>query len=260
MSYIIMKELQPLAKDTSYTKKELALNYPFLKYASTHVLYHAEKAQAGCITQALVQQPHREFRRLRRFHDIFEENSSLRYSTGANLLYALSLHGYHKLVPIVLLEKGANVNAHGGKCGTALQAASVHGQEATVALLLKKGADVNSQGGEYGNALQAASYCKHEAIVALLIEKGADVNVQGGDYSNALQAASVHGYKTAVALLLEKGADVNAQGGKYGNALQAASACGYGATVALLLEKGANVNAQGGQYGRLAPDSHFRQS
>ena len=73
MSYIMMKELEPLVKDMPHTKKELAFNYPFLEYASTYVLYHAENAQAGCITQqALVQrlqQPHREFERLRSFHD-----------------------------------------------------------------------------------------------------------------------------------------------------------------------------------------------
>ena len=44
-------------------------------------------------------------------------------------------------------------------------------------LLLEKGADVNSHGGEYGNALQAASFRGHEAIVKLLLEKGADVNL-----------------------------------------------------------------------------------
>lgn len=43
--------------------------------------------------------------------------------------------------------------------------------EATVVLLLEKGADVNAQG-RRRNALQIASSTGHEAIAALLLEKG----------------------------------------------------------------------------------------
>jgi hypothetical protein len=257
MSYIIIDELEPSVEGMSDTdsqdfKNRLAFNYPFLKYTSTHVLYHANKAQAGGVTQqALVQrlqQSHGEFKRLGSLHDIFEENTWLRYSTGTDLLYAVSLHGHYELVQTVLYEKGADVNAQGGYYGNALQAASYSGSKAIVALLLEKGADVNAQGGHYGNALQAASWKGNEAIVPLLLKKGADVNTQSGYYGNALQAASSEGEMAVVALLLEKGADVNAQGGKYGNALQAASSEGEMAVVALLLEKGADVNAQGGKY------------
>ncbi|KAK1623175.1 hypothetical protein BDP81DRAFT_293432, partial [Colletotrichum phormii] len=46
--------------------------------------------------------------------------------------------------------------------------------------LIDKGADVNAQGGRYGNALQAASEGGHREIVQLLLEKGADVNARGG--------------------------------------------------------------------------------
>ena len=163
-----------------------------------------------------------------------------------NALQAASSRG-HEMVVQLLLEKGADINAQGGEYGNALQAASSRGHEAVVHLLLEKGADVNAQGGWYGNALQAASSEGHEAVVQLLLEKGADVNAQGGWYGNALQAASSRGHEAVVQLLLEKGADVNAQGGPYGNALQAASSRGHEAVVQLLLEKGADVNAQGGR-------------
>ncbi|PVH69880.1 ankyrin [Cadophora sp. DSE1049] len=158
----------------------------------------------------------------------------------ASPIYYASLEGLFEPL-ILLLEKGADVNAQGGEYGNALQAASFRGCEAISALLLKKGADVNAQGGRYGNALQAASLEGHEAIAVLLLEKGADVNAQGGEYGNALQAASVRGHEAIVVLLLEKGADVNAQGGEYGNALQAASARDHEAIAVLLLEKGART-------------------
>ena len=73
-----------------------------------------------------------------------------------------------------------------------------------VELLLAKGADVNAQGGRYGTALQAALYRGHEEVVELLLAKGADVNAQGGRYGNALQAASVYGNKKVIELLLDK--------------------------------------------------------
>ena len=66
----------------------------------------------------------------------------------------------------------------------------MNGYEQIVGLLLDKGAEINAQGGKYSNALQAASVKGHERIVGLLLEKGAEVNPQDGQHSdNALQAA-----------------------------------------------------------------------
>jgi ankyrin repeat protein len=60
----------------------------------------------------------------------------------------------HEEVVRLLLDKGADVNVHGGACGNALHAASEGGHEAVVKMLLEKGADVNAEGGYYGNALR----------------------------------------------------------------------------------------------------------
>ncbi|KAM4061838.1 ankyrin repeats (many copies) domain-containing protein [Hirsutella rhossiliensis] len=172
----------------------------------------------------------------------------------------------HKVVRIflqTLLNKGADVNAQGGRYGNALQAASTQGHEKVVQTLLDKGADVNIQGGEDGNALQAASLEGHEKVVQMLLEKGADVNSQSclmwrtregcSDAArewrrvrHALQAASLKGHEKVAQMLLEKGADVNA---KDGNALCAASYGGHEKVVQMLLENGANVNTQSERYG-----------
>ncbi|KAF9050900.1 ankyrin repeat-containing domain protein [Rhodocollybia butyracea] len=151
----------------------------------------------------------------------------------------------------LLLEKGADVNAQGGKYGNALQAAAVNGNEPIVRLLLNRGAEVNTQGGEHGSALHAAANRGHEGIVHTLLERGAEVNAQGEKYGTALQAAAANGHDAIVSFLLENGADVNVQGGHYGNALQAAvwTIPSHKPTINLLLEKGAEVNAQEGLYG-----------
>jgi ankyrin repeat protein len=163
-------------------------------------------------------------------------------------LYAASYKGYEAVVRL-LLEEGANVNAWAGSYGTALQTAASGGCEAVVRLLLEKGAHVNAQAGSYGTALYIASSGGHEAVVRLLLEKGADVNAQAGSYGTALHVASFRGHEAVARLLLEEGADANAQAGSYGTALYVASSGGYEAVVRLLLEKGADINAQAGSYG-----------
>jgi ankyrin repeat protein len=55
-----------------------------------------------------------------------------------------------------------------------------------VIMLLNKGAEVNAQGGHLGNALLAALSRGYEVVVRLLLDKGANVNAQGGNYENAL--------------------------------------------------------------------------
>ncbi|MCJ1250975.1 hypothetical protein MMC30_008205 [Trapelia coarctata] len=117
---------------------------------------------------------------------------------------------------------------------TQLQAASERGHEAVVELLLDKGADINARGGRYGNALQAASVGGREQVAKLLFDRGADRR-------RRQRAASVCGYKQVVKLLLDRGADVNMQGGCYGNALQAASKRDHGQVVGLLLDRGAGL-------------------
>ncbi|GKT42724.1 putative ankyrin repeat protein L93 [Colletotrichum spaethianum] len=278
---------------------------PFLEYAASHILYHAEIALTRNITTREDKQAERGegssnlsdiFQWLRESNCWFQwwrlflvvndlrKEYLLHNEVDAGLLYTLALNALpnllraiaeisdvnaqggkygsalqvastkgHQQIVQLLLEAGANVNTQSGKYGSALQIASTKGYQQIVQLLLNAGADVNAQGGFYGNTLQAACALErgNPEIVQLLLEAGADVNAQGGEYGNALQAASIQGHQQIVQLLLEAGADVNAQGGFYGNALQAACALERGnpEIVQLLLEAGADVNAQGGEYG-----------
>ena len=153
----------------------------------------------------------------------------------------------HSEIAKLLVDKGAEINAHGVPFINALQAASARGHEQVVKLLLDKGAEINAQIRPFGNALYAASYRGHEQMIKPLVDKGADINAQGGPFGNALQAASVGGNEQMVKLLLDKGAEVNAQGEEYSNALKAALAEGHEQIVKPLLEvidtKAASVGA-----------------
>ena len=73
-------------------------------------------------------------------------------------------------------------------------------------MLLDNKADVIAHGGHYGNALQAASYGGYMQVVKVLLDNKADVNAQGGYFGNALQAASARGHEQVVKMLLNAGA------------------------------------------------------
>jgi len=250
MSYLMIGRLQ-LPKDRS-AARDLTSSYPFLQYASTYVLDHAEEAQRRGVLQTKFLhrlQKYEDFERLRHFHSAFEIIPSWGWSKGVTPLYALEFQGCHQLMKIILSESRIDVNAQGGPLGSVLQVAAAKGKEEIVWILLEKGADVNAQGGLYGSALQAAAANGNEKILGMLLEKGADVNAQGGLHGSALQVAAAKGKEEIVWMLLEKGADVNAQGGLFGSALQAAAIHENENILGMLLEKGADVNAQGGVFG-----------
>ncbi|KAI0454305.1 hypothetical protein F5B21DRAFT_504410 [Xylaria acuta] len=178
------------------------------------------------------------------FHEQISKLVNAQGGTCGYALQAASLGGHEKIVQL-LLEKGAEVNAQGGCYDSALQAASLGGHEKTVQLLLEEGANVNTEGVHFENALQSAG--DREEIIQLFADKSANIHAQGGCQSDyALQVASAGGHEKIVLLLLERGADINATSEGYGTALQAASARGKNNIVQLLLQKGADIDAEGG--------------
>ena len=150
---------------------------------------------------------------------------------------------------MLLLDRGANIDAVGGIYGTALTAAAFGRRADIVSLLLDRGADINAVGGKYGTALTTAAFCGSMNIVSLLLDRGADINAVGGKSGTALAAAALGGSTDIVSLLLDRGANINEVGGKAGTALAAAALGGRTAIVSLLLDRGADINLVGGKYG-----------
>jgi ankyrin repeat protein len=56
----------------------------------------------------------------------------------------------------------------------------VQGFERLVEMLIEQGADVNAHGGDCGNALLAASWAGHEPLVEVLIKRGVNINAREG--------------------------------------------------------------------------------
>ncbi|KAF8214458.1 ankyrin repeat-containing domain protein [Mycena galopus ATCC 62051] len=112
----------------------------------------------------------------------------------------------------LLIENGADVNLQ-GEHGAALATASWYGMVNIVLLLLDRGADVNACGGQYSCALNTALAHKREKIARILIENGANVNVLGENLCCPLGLAADWGDEDLVQLLIDTGADPNVHGG-----------------------------------------------
>lgn len=163
---------------------------------------------------------------------------------GRGPLYWAALYGSLDVIGL-MIDAGADVNARGGECGTALQAASHTGHINIVRLLIERGADVNAQDGSNGTALQAASYKGAVNIVQLLIENGANIHAESRPYGTALRAACCKDAVNVVSLLIKEGADVNARYGLFSNTvLQHAASQSALHAVRVLVKAGANVNAE----------------
>ena len=253
---------------------------PFLEYAVSNVLYHAESAGAYEVSQHdfIDTFPLATWTSLNNLH---ERHEIRRYTSSVTLPYVLADRGMVRLLSAEFQQRDPDLSAMQER-HTTLLGAAVHGSHAEVVkaileqsaskrysaselkmfvktaaekraprvleLLIEAG-DQPECGKILGSLLVKHSRSGNKEVVRLLLDKGADVNAQGGRHGNALQAASVRGYEEIAQQLLDNGADVNAQGGRYGNALQAASWRGDKEIAQQLLDKGADVNAQGGLYG-----------
>ncbi|KAJ0418603.1 ankyrin repeat-containing domain protein [Aspergillus carlsbadensis] len=165
--------------------------------------------------------------------------------TDSNLLeqclYAASSAGQEGVVKL-LLGAGVDINASGGKHGTALQVAALEGRHNVVATLLESGANVEFTNQRYGRPLAAAAEKCHINTVKVLLEHGAKINGRGGWYGFPLISAIVGKNMQLVDMLVDRGADLNAMGGRYGCPLMAAAAMNMLDLIQSLVARGARVN------------------
>jgi ankyrin repeat protein len=182
----------------------------------------------------------------------------------------------------ILVEADADINARGGGCGDALQAAASLGASKEIYQLLNLGATLNVGIGKYGSAIHAAAACGHATTAVAVLTSGIDPNIICEPYGSPLQAAACRGripasqflnldpevstnrknayvtlisqrnaceFKDTFNTLLKAGADVHCRGGQFGTALQAAAYVGDEEVVKHLLCAEVNPLVKGGFYG-----------
>jgi Ankyrin repeats (many copies) len=114
-----------------------------------------------------------------------------------------------------LLAAGVDLDSHKGGW-TALTRATLFGHEPVVEMLLDAGANINAHNPSVGSALYVAVAARRDALVQRLLDRGADPNLTPEWGLTPLMVAAMQGNMPVVRLLLARGADPRrkAPGGK----------------------------------------------
>jgi ankyrin repeat protein len=140
-------------------------------------------------------------------------------------------------VAILLVERGADVNAKDTKGVTALMYACSHGMTEVAKLLVERGADINAKNTESNTALTLACEIGLLEVVKLLLDHNAKSK-------SVLSIACEKGHLDVAKLLVERGADVNAKGKNSMTVLMRACEKGNLSMAKMLVEAGAYINAK----------------
>jgi ankyrin repeat protein len=271
-AYIDLNMELPKASDTSHLRSSLEIAFPFLKYAVENVLYHANLAEAGGISQSGFIQNFRVVDWIK-LDNIFETFQVRRHNHGTSLLYILAEKNLSSLIRIhpSRLEHFDIVDA---RYGPPLLAAFANGSKDAIQSFMEErlahepsNTLIHEMYREYGTEgrklrsninftfskrkgliLNVAEYGNDFLLTLLLTTESLLIESKHKFDSAVLYSAALTGCFQSINILLSNGTDVNAHGRYYGNALQAAAFNGHEKIVELLLHKGADVNAQGGQY------------
>ncbi|KAL3293895.1 Pfs NACHT and Ankyrin domain protein [Colletotrichum asianum] len=243
--------------DTSnMTSKDNAQEqYPFLDYASQHILDHADAAD-----EAISQQ---EF--LSRFStlpwiaisNLFQKHDSRRYTANANLLYILANRGCANLIRRWLKDHPrTNLVGKKERFRYPLFAAWASGSKSSVAAILNvsttmcDGLDITEGLGRIKDLgkylgrtpLSWASQEGRVGIVKILLRNGAFVSEHDSNGRTALSRASQSGQHEIIRMLIDHGAELNAAEFEGREQILPIFKAATESTAQLLVEKGADIN------------------
>lgn len=169
---------------------------------------------------------------------------------GTALFYAVQKN-YAEAVKLLLDQDDILVDQKDNDGNTPLKKACYDGHRNIAVLLLNKGADVNAKNNEDFSPLWDSVKENHPDIVKLLLDQDdIQVDPKTNQGMTPLHMACTGGYLDIAMLLLKKGADVNAQDNRGISPLFFAVAKDHPDVVKLLLEqKGILVDLQEMSYG-----------
>ncbi|KAF7174031.1 hypothetical protein CNMCM6106_008135 [Aspergillus hiratsukae] len=231
---------------------EISKEYPFLEYASQHVLYHADAAAEAVPQDQFLS--HFPVSNWISVNNLFEKFKVREYSPNASLFYILADKGFPELIR-TRLQKDPHIHVSGERYGYPLFAALANGDKDVVTAVLNSpssacnGVDI-TEGLNYRKDLKQyanrtpLSWAAQEgriSIIKLLLQTETTVDDVDARARTPLSRASENGHEAVAKLLIDKGADVNAGDNDGVTPLSRASANGHDVVAKLLIDKGANV-------------------
>ncbi|MCJ1242239.1 hypothetical protein MMC14_010246 [Varicellaria rhodocarpa] len=276
--YVSSSETLPKASsDPAKDLREvLTTKFPFLEYASQHVLYHADAAAKGILQDDFIA----SFDLNAWIHvaNLFERYDIRRHTPDASLLYLFAENNYARLIRAICYH-GSMMGIRGERYQYPLFAALANGHRDAIRALLQE--EENSQITdivarlEFGRAFSArkdqtpllwALHKGHTALASILVTSAGvrtnvnasasgdrgiitqdkDDNLESKDKSGrtALICAVQQGWDPVVQLLLDKGADIEAKDNNGMTALLYAAENGRDIILQLLLNRDADIEAE----------------
>ncbi|KAJ4159942.1 uncharacterized protein LMH87_007877 [Akanthomyces muscarius] len=231
--------------------------YPFLKYATRHILFHADAAaHSASQCDFLDRFPLKAWITV----DNLFETHEFRRHTNASLLYILAEKNLARLIEEALRFNPMNgikgevneeryqyplfvalANGHRDAVRSLLQTEAVRLEDDILARL-DYGSDFRVRRGQ--TPLSWAAAKGHEGFVRLLLETGSAVEEKDLSSAKALVFAAENGHTAIVQLLLAKNRDIGARVSHSSLLLLAAARNGHFAVVKLLLEHGSDLDAR----------------
>ncbi|KAF4274298.1 hypothetical protein CNMCM8812_005654 [Aspergillus fumigatus] len=233
----------------------ISKRYPFLEYASQHVLYHANAAAEAVPQDEFLS--HFPVSNWISVNNIFEKFKVREYSQDASLFYILADKGFPELIR-TRLKEDPHIHVPGERYGYPLFAALANGNKDVVAALLnapssvRNGVDITEglnhrkdlKQYAYRTPLSWAAQEGRTSIVELLLQTETPVDDMDAKGRTPLSRASENGHKAVAELLIGNGADVNAGDNDGWTPLSRASLRGHKVVAKLLIGKGADVNVR----------------
>jgi ankyrin repeat protein len=233
-------------------RRDVSNSYPFLQYAVSGLLHHANIAQIrGVAQKGFVEELSLD--KWIALHNLFEKAKIRQHCFETTKAYIFADQGATHLLEIEI-EENLDFNAETeGSFRNPIGVAASRGNERDVELLLRKGGDPRSMATSASTALELATKRGYTKIVRTLLEHGAKPESDSLMQGRLLYSATKDGRIEIVKVLLDHGVDVNARISRFrgweGTALQVASAKGRKDIVELLIRRGAEINSGYGDYG-----------
>ncbi|KAL0939532.1 uncharacterized protein CTRU02_206142 [Colletotrichum truncatum] len=190
--------LETSHKFAKYLQSVIAQKFPFLEYATTHVLHHANIASSWVPQNDFI----RSFstKQWIKLYNIFGAHKSYGYTLNASRLYIFAEQGLVSLVQTILREnRRFDVSRERNRC--IFQAAVRGGNEAVLQALLNHIGRQKNQQGAISDFSSGSSDMEESCRVELPDESGRTL----------LSIAAEHGHISIAKLLIDKGANVNAR-------------------------------------------------